>query len=204
MKVLSITKPMWLMAIPYSVLMFFTSCLGINKDVKNRPSKTDMNTPNSSSIYSIKVNTLEGQPFDLSTLKGKKILIVNTASKCGYTPQYEELQQLHELHGDSVTILGFPCNDFGGQESGTEAEIGAFCKKNYGVTFQLFEKVQIKGDDRHPLYKWLTDPKLNGWNSDAPGWNFCKYLINEKGELTNFYGSGVKPMSPEILNAIKK
>lgn len=192
------------MAFPYSLLMFFTSCLGINKDVKNRPSTTEIVTTSPADFYAIKVNTLEGKAFDLSTLKGKKILIVNTASKCGYTPQYEELQKLHELHGDSVTILGFPCNDFGGQESGTEAEIGAFCTKNYGVTFQMFEKVQIKGDERHPLYKWLTDPKLNGWNSDAPGWNFCKYLINEKGQLTNFYGSGVKPMSAEILTAIKK
>ncbi len=190
------------MAIPYSLLMFFSSCLGINKDVKNRPAATEMTT--NSSIYTIKVNTLDGKPFDLSTLKGKKILIVNTASKCGYTPQYEELQKLHELHGDSVAVLGFPCNDFGGQEAGTEAEIGAFCKKNYGVTFQMFEKVNIKENDIHPLYKWLTDPKQNGWNSDAPGWNFCKYLINEKGELTNFYGSGVKPMSAEILSAIRK
>ena len=147
---------------------------------------------------------MEGNEIDLAQFKGKKIMIVNTASKCGYTPQYEELQKLHELHGDSVTVLGFPCNDFGGQESGSEAEIGAFCTKNYGVTFQMFEKVHIKGDERHPLYKWLTDPKLNGWNSDVPGWNFCKYLINEKGELINFYGSGVKPMSAEILNAIKK
>jgi len=197
-------KSTWLMAIPYSLLMFFTSCFAINKEVKNRPSNSEMINTSTTSIYSIKVNTLDGKPFDLSTLKGKKILIVNTASKCGYTPQYEDLQKLHELHGDSVTILGFPCNDFGGQESGSEAEIGAFCTKNYGVTFQMFEKVHIKGSEIHPLYKWLTDPKLNGWNSDAPGWNFCKYLINEKGELTNFYGSGVKPMSTEILNAIKK
>ena len=193
------------MGITYSLLMFFSSCLGINSDVKNRPSTTSMSNPQSkTSIYAIKVNTLDGKPFDLSTLKGKKILIVNTASKCGYTPQYEELQQLYKLHGDSLAILGFPCNDFGGQESGTESEIGAFCTKNYGVTFQMFEKVHIKGDNPHPLYKWLTDPQQNGWNKDAPGWNFCKYLISENGELLNFFGSGVKPMSPTILQAIKQ
>jgi len=193
------------MAFPYSLLMFFSSCLGINSDVKNRPAAATMpNVKSTTSIYSIKVNTLDGNPFDLGTLKGKKILIVNTASKCGYTPQYEELQQLHKLHGDSLAILGFPCNDFGGQESGTESEIGAFCTKNYGVTFQMFQKVHVKGDEQHPLYKWLTDPALNGWNKDAPGWNFCKYLISEDGELLNFFGSGVKPMSQTMLNAIKK
>jgi len=193
-----------LMAFPYSLLMFLSSCLGINSDIKNRPAATMSNVKSTTSIYSIKVNTLDGQPFDLSTLKGKKILIVNTASKCGYTPQYEELQELHKLHGDSLAVLGFPCNDFGGQESGTESEIGAFCTKNYGVTFQMFQKVHVKGNEQHPLYKWLTDPALNGWNKDAPGWNFCKYLISEDGELLNYFGSGVKPMSQTMLDAIKK
>lgn len=186
--------------------MFFSSCLGINSDIKTRPSSTGTmyTTENAGIIYSIPLKTLDGRPFDLNVLKGKKILIVNTASKCGYTPQYEELQQLCTLHGDSVAILGFPCNDFGGQESGSESEIGAFCTKNYGVTFQMFEKVHIKGNEQHPLYKWLTDPNQNGWNKAAPTWNFCKYLINEKGELINFFGSGVKPMSKTMLDAIKK
>ncbi|WP_033417833.1 glutathione peroxidase [Cytophaga aurantiaca] len=191
------------MAFPYSILMFFSSCLGINSDVKNRPMTENVSKP-TTSIYDIEVVTIDGKAFDLHTLKGKKILIVNTASKCGYTPQYEELQQLHTLHGDSLTILGFPCNDFGGQESGTETEIATFCTKNYGVTFQMFEKLHVKGDEQHPLYKWLTTPTLNGWNKDAPSWNFCKYLISENGELLNYFGSGVKPMNQVVLDAIKK
>jgi glutathione peroxidase len=197
------TKTLLFMAFPYSLLMFFSSCLGINSDVKNRPMNETGAKP-TASIYDIKVNTIDGKPFDLHTLKGKKILIVNTASKCGYTPQYEELQELHTLHGDSVVVLGFPCNDFGGQESGSETEIASFCTKNYGVTFQMFEKIHTKGDEQHPLYKWLTTPALNGWNKDAPSWNFCKYLISENGELLNYFGSGVKPMNKAILDAIKK
>lgn len=195
-------KTLLFMAFPYSILMFFSSCLGINSDIKNRPMTE--NAKPTASIYDIPVVTIDGKPFDLHTLKGKKILIVNTASKCGYTPQYEELQQLHTLHGDSVVILGFPCNDFGSQESGTESEIATFCTKNYGVTFQMFEKIHVKGDEQHALYKWLTTPALNGWNKDAPGWNFCKYLISENGELLNYFGSGVKPMSKTVLDALKK
>lgn len=196
-------KSFLIMALPYSVIMFFSSCLGINSDVKNRPATETTANP-TAGIYDIPLVTIDGKPFDLHSLKGKKILIVNTASKCGYTPQYEELQELHKLHGDSVAILGFPCNDFGSQESGTEKEIAAFCTLNYGVTFQMFEKVQIKGDNPHPLYKWLTTPELNGWNKDAPTWNFCKYLISENGELLNYFGSGVKPMSKTLLDAIRK
>ena len=107
-------------------------------------------------FYSFKVNSLEGQTIDLSKYKGKKVLVVNTASECGYTPQYADLQKLHEAHGDKVVILGFPANNFGGQEPGSEEEIAAFCKKNYGVTFQMMEKVSVKGDDKHPLYQWLA------------------------------------------------
>jgi len=103
-----------------------------------------------------------------------------------------------------VVILGFPCNDFGGQESGTETEIATFCTKNYGVTFQMFQKIHVKGAEQHPLYKWLTSPSLNGWNKDTPSWNFCKYLISENGELLNYFGSGVKPMNKTILEAIRK
>lgn len=168
---ISKTKTALFMAFPYSILMFFSSCLGINNDFKNRP-MTETVAKSTTSIYDIEVVTIDGKAFDLHTLKGKKILIVNTASKCGYTPQYEELQELYTLHRDSVVILGFPCNDFGGQESGTETEIATFCTKNYGVTFQMFQKIHVKGAEQHPLYKWLTSPSLNGWNKDTPSWNF--------------------------------
>ena len=191
------------MKFPYPLIMLFSSCLGIS-EVKNKPTDLSKVHTASSSVYSIPLTTIDGEPFDLSTLKGKKILIVNTASECGFTPQYKALQKLHEEQGSKVIILGFPCNDFGGQEPGSSLEISAFCEKNYGVTFQMFEKVTIKGDQIHPLYKWLTDPAQNGWNSETPAWNFCKYLINEKGELTNYFGSGVSPSGKEILDAINK
>lgn len=156
----------------------------------------------SSPFYDFKVKTLDGGEFDFSKLKGKKVLIVNTASECGYTPQYEGLQELHQKFGSKVTVIGFPCNDFGGQEPGSAAEIKSFCSKNYGVTFQMMEKVAVKGDGVAPLYKWLTTPALNGWNDKAPNWNFCKYLISEEGKLLHFFNSAVKPMSEEITSKL--
>ncbi len=163
-----------------------------------------MNTTATSkkSIYDVKLKALDGKEIDFHQYQGKKILIVNTASECGYTPQYEELQYLHEKHGNKVTVLGFPANNFGSQEPGSNENIAAFCTKNYGVTFQLFAKSSVLPPDQNPLYKWLTEPDLNGWNSEAPNWNFCKYLIDEKGELLKFYSSGIKPLSPEITDAL--
>nr|WP_243409526.1 glutathione peroxidase [Pontibacter virosus] len=158
-------------------------------------------TAQSSNFYSFKVESLEGKEIDLSKYKGKKVLVVNTASECGYTPQYADLQKLHETHGDKVVILGFPANNFGGQEPGSEEEIAAFCQKNYGVTFQMMEKVSVKGDDQHPLYQWLAK---NSPNNDEPSWNFSKYLIDENGKVVAFYPSKVKPMGEEILAAIQK
>ncbi len=146
-----------------------------------------------SSLYDFKVNSLEGKMIDFSQYKGKTLLIVNTASKCGYTPQYAELQKLHEQYGNKITILGFPANNFGGQEPGTNAEIGEFCKKNYGVTFQMFEKISVKGDDQHPLYAWLKEK-----TGQEPTWNFCKYLIKPDGTV-KFFPSKVKPMDSEII-----
>src|SRR3954468_617230 len=122
------------------------------------------------SIYDFKVPGLDGKEIDFSQFKGKTLLIVNTASKCGNTPQYADLQKLHETYGSKVTILGFPADNFGHQEPGTNAEIGEFCKKNYGVTFQMFEKISVKGDDQHALYKFLKEK-----TGQEPGWNFCKY-----------------------------
>ncbi len=164
-------------------------------------SAMDDNKPKQS-FYNFKMTSIDGEEVDFSKFKGKKVLLVNVASKCGYTPQYGELEQLHEKYGDKVVILGFPANNFGNQESGTNAEIAEFCQKNYGVKFQMFEKISVTGDDQHPLYQWLSKKDQNGWNDKAPKWNFTKYLINEKGELVKMFDSKVKPMSQEMLDAI--
>ncbi|MFL5762681.1 MAG: glutathione peroxidase [Bacteroidia bacterium] len=158
--------------------------------------------PTGKSFYDHRMKSLDGKEIDFSVYKGKKLLIVNTASECGYTPQYDELQHLHETQGDKITILGFPSNDFGGQEPGTNEEIGAFCRKNFGVTFQLFEKSDVIGKNQNAVYRWLTDKTENGWNTEAPNWNFCKYLISEKGELLKFYSSAVSPVGDEILKQL--
>jgi glutathione peroxidase len=142
----------------------------------------------SMSFYEFKMASLSGETIDFSQYKGKKVLVVNTASECGYTPQYADLQTLYEEYGDQVTILGFPANNFGGQEPGNNAEIASFCQKNYGVTFQMFEKISVVGSDQHPLYKWLKEQ-----SGKVPNWNFCKYLLSEKGEVIGFYPSSVNP-----------
>ncbi len=159
---------------------------------------------NPKTIYSFKAKALDGSMINLSQYKGKKILIVNTASKCGFTPQYAKLQALHKKMGDKLIILGFPANNFGSQEPGTNSEISTFCSKNYGVTFQMMEKVSVLAPDACPIYRWLTRKDENGWNEKSPTWNFCKYLINEEGSLTNFWESGVDPLGPEIAAALLK
>jgi len=147
-------------------------------------------------FYDFKIESLEGKQIDFSQYKGKTLLIVNTASKCGYTPQYEELQKMHELYGNKITILGFPANNFGGQEPGTNLQIAEFCKANYGVTFQMFEKISVKGGDQHPLYAWLKEK-----TGEEPSWNFCKYLVKPDGTV-QFFKSSVKPMDKQILDNI--
>lgn len=149
------------------------------------------------SLYDFKMASIDGETIDLSKYKGKKVLIVNTASECGYTPQYEDLQALHEQMGDKVVVLGFPANDFGGQEPGTNQQIAQFCKKNYGVTFQMFEKIAVTGKDRHPLYAWLE--KESG---EAPSWNFCKYLVDENGQMVKFFPSAVKPLDEQLTGLL--
>jgi len=149
------------------------------------------------SLYDFTVAGLDGSPVDFQQYKGKNLLIVNTASKCGYTPQYKTLQRLHEDYGDRVVVLGFPANDFLWQEPGTNAEIAGFCQKNYGVTFQMFEKISVKGKDQHPLYRWLETK-----SGKKPTWNFCKYLINGNGEVTGFYGPKVSPLDDTIIKQI--
>lgn len=155
------------------------------------------------SIHSFKVKALDGKTIDFSKFKGKKILIVNTASECGFTPQYEGLQKLYETYKDQLVIVGFPANNFGGQEPGSNEEIGAFCKKNYGVTFPMAAKVSVKGNDIAPIFKFLTDKKLNGVKSTTILWNFEKFLLNEKGELIDTFVSTTKPTSESITKYFK-
>lgn len=149
-------------------------------------------------IYQFTLRTLEGQELSLSRFKGKKMLIVNVASECGYTPQYKNLQKLHEMYGEKLAVIAFPSNDFGGQEPGTREEIRSFCTKNYGVTFQMMEKISVKGKDMAPLYKWLSSKEENGSCDEAPKWNFCKYLIDENGKVLKFFSSKTDPLSEEL------
>jgi glutathione peroxidase len=160
-------------------------------------------TPPVKNFYEFKMKAINGKEIDFSQYKGKKVLVVNVASKCGFTKQYEDLQKLHEMYGNKVVILGFPANNFNSQEPGSNEDIQEFCKKNFGVTFQLFEKISVKGDDQHPLFQYLTKKELNGKINQEPKWNFNKYLINEKGEVVKWWPSEVKPLSEEIVNEIK-
>jgi glutathione peroxidase len=153
--------------------------------------------PVAGSIYDFKIKSLDGKEIDFAQYKGKKLLIVNTASKCGKTPQYAELEKLHEQYGHKVTVLGFPANNFLWQEPGSNAEIAEFCERNYGVKFQMFEKISVKGSDQHPLYQWLQHK-----TGHKPDWNFAKYLVSADGELVSFFGSGVKPLDTALLDQI--
>jgi glutathione peroxidase len=147
-------------------------------------------------IYDFKIQSIDGKEIGFAQYKGKTLLIVNTASECGYTPQYADLQELHEKFGSKITILGFPANNFGGQEPGTNVQIASFCKKNYGVTFQMFEKISVKGSDQHPLYKFLKEK-----SGKEPSWNFCKYLVKPDGTV-KFFASGVNPGDEDILKEL--
>lgn len=155
------------------------------------------------SFYSYTVQTLGGKDFSMATLKGKKVLVVNTASKCGFTPQYEDLEKLYKNYGgDKFIIIGFPANNFKNQEPGTNSEIQEFCRLNYGVTFPMMAKISVKGDDMAPIYQWLTRKELNGKMDSEVKWNFQKYLIDENGNLSKVYGSMVNPMSDKIIKWI--
>lgn len=154
-------------------------------------------------IYDFKVSSLDGGTIDFSKYKGKKILIVNTASECGYTPQYADLEKLYEQYKSKLVIVGFPANNFGGQEPGTNSEIKEFCKKNYGVTFPMAGKVSVKGEDIHPLFKWLTSKTENGVMDAEIKWNFTKFLLDENGKLLAVFPSKVNPTSEEITKYLK-
>ncbi|MCK3686180.1 glutathione peroxidase [Maribellus sp. YY47] len=157
-----------------------------------------------SGFYSFTVKDIEGNDFKLSSLKGKKVLVVNTASKCGLTPQYEQLEALYKTYGgDNFVIIGFPANNFANQEPGSNEEIVEFCEKNYGVTFPMMEKVSVKGEDICPLYKWLTQKSQNGIKDSEVAWNFQKYLIDEEGRLVDVVEPKVKPDDIRIVSWIK-
>ena len=173
-----------------------------NENPSSETSK--INTMEQGSIYTFKVKDLSGNEFDFASLKGKKILIVNTASECGLTPQYEQLQTIYEKYQDkNFVIVGFPANNFGAQEPGTNAEIGAFCKKNYGVTFPMMEKISVKGDDMHEIYQFLTQKAKNGFEDSTVEWNFQKYLIDENGQLVNVFSPRTLPNDKEIITWIE-
>jgi glutathione peroxidase len=172
-----------------------------SKKVTSTKAKTTMNK----TIYQFKVEDLEGNEFDFASLKGKKVMIVNTASKCGLTPQYEGLEKIYKEYKDNnFVVIGFPANNFASQEPGTDAEIGVFCQRNYGVTFPMMSKISVKGDDKNEVYQFLTEKAKNGVQDSEVEWNFQKYLINEKGELEKVISPKTVPTDPEIITWIKK
>ena len=155
------------------------------------------------SFYDLSISSLEGGKINFNDFKGKYVLCVNVASKCGYTPQYEDLQKLNEKYQDKLIIVGFPCNQFMGQEPGNAEEIQTFCSKNYGVTFQITEKIDVKGKNQHPVYQWLTMKQINGVSDASISWNFNKILISPEGKWMQHFGSAVKPLSEELTKFIE-
>jgi glutathione peroxidase len=183
--------------------MLTTLLSGIFADKKEKTMRPDDQATGTRSLYDFTMKALAGdETIDLNRYKGKKVVLINVASKCGFTPQYTDWQAFHEQYGQDVVVLGFPANNFGAQEPGSEEEIANFCQKNYGVTFQMFDKIDVVGKSQHPLYQWLSTKAQNGWNDKAPTWNFCKYVVNEEGHLTHFFASAVKPTDPEFKKAV--
>ena len=181
----------------YPVLMWFNKATGRNITISNKNAMPNF------SFYDLPAILINGEVLDLHTLKGRKILLVNTASECGYTGQYAQLQKLYETYKDKLVIIGVPANDFKEQEKGSNNEIASFCKANFGVSFPLLQKsTVIKGRGQHEIFQWLTDKNKNGWNDQQPLWNFCKYLVNKEGVLTHFFSSAVEPTSEEVIKAI--
>jgi glutathione peroxidase len=184
----------------YPAMMWFTKVTGVNSKALSKKGVAPLEP-----FYNLPATLIDGSAINLDQYKGKKILLVNTASDCGYTGQYEQLEKLYQQHREKLVILGFPANDFKGQEKGTDLAIASFCRLNYGVSFPLFKKSKvITGTDQNEIFKWLTQKNKNGWNEQAPTWNFCKYLIDEQGRLTHFFASSVEPSSQEVLAAINQ
>jgi len=184
----------------YPALMWYTKIRGKNvTELKNEQKRPPV------SFYSLKATLNNGETLDFISLKGKKVMLVNTASDCGYTGQYDALQKLYEEHKSELFVLGFPANDFKQQEKGTDEEIARFCKLNFGVTFPLMKKsVVIKREGQNEVFQWLTDSAKNGWNSKPPSWNFCKYIVSEEGVLTSYFASSISPDSKDILDAVNE
>ena len=186
--------------------ILFTSCAA--KQTMNISSTTPNMTSNMTStmatpsVHTFSVKALDGGTINFADFKGKKLLIVNTASACGYTPQYKDLETLYEKYKSKLVIVGFPANNFGGQEPGTNADIKSFCQKNYGVTFPMAEKISVKGDDTAPIYKWLTQKSQNGVLDAEIKWNFNKFLLDENGHIIAKFDSKVTPMSEEIIGKL--
>lgn len=177
----------------------FQSCAQKKSEVSKAKTKELMGK----TIYDYKVESLDGKEINFADFKGKKILIVNTASKCGFTPQYEDLEKLYETYKDQLVIVGFPANNFGDQEPGSNEEIGAFCQKNYSVSFPMAAKVSVKGDDTTPIFKFLTEKELNGVKDSQVLWNFTKFLIDENGTLIDSFMSSTKPTDEAITKYLK-
>ena len=174
--------------------------MGLATFLSNAFSSQEEPTGNvANSIYEFKMKSLDGKEIDFARYKGKKLLIVNTASKCGKTPQYEGLEKLHEQFNDKVIVLGFPANNFFKQEPGSNTEIAAFCERNYGVQFQMFEKISVKGKEQHPLYQWLQSK-----TGEKPDWNFAKYIVSEDGTKVTFFNSSVQPLDSQIVSLINQ
>ena len=176
------------------ILLILSSCIFIVFILSSAEEISD----NSKSFYALSAEDINGEVIIMNTYKGKKVLVVNVASRCGYTPQYKGLQKLYDTYGDSLVVLGFPSNDFMWQEPGSNTEIKTFCQRTYGVTFPMFSKIHVKGRKKHPIYDWLSDGKLNGWNDDSPSWNFNKYLLDEKGNLIESFGAEIEPLDTLI------
>lgn len=190
-----------LLRIVYPFLIHFTRLLQKNTRVaENRQRIRPVE-----SIYELSVQLNNGSVLPLSAFRGKKMLLVNTASDCGYTAQYADLQKLYQHAKEDLVVIGFPANDFKDQEKGSDEEIARFCSRNFGVSFPLAKKTSVvRNEAQHPVFQWLTSKELNGWNSQQPVWNFSKYLVNEEGVLTHYFGPSVLPVSDEVLKAINQ
>jgi glutathione peroxidase len=198
-KSVSMTAKQKMIRAIYPTLMGLTKLFG--KNTKKMKNPAAISPP--VSFYSLKATSNSGKEFSFDQFRGKKVLLINTASDCGYTPQYDDLQALHKQYGPKLVIVGFPANDFGQQEKGSDQEISQFCKLNYGVEFMLAQKSSvIKGPSQNKVFEWLSARNENGWNDQAPTWNFSKYLINEQGQLAYYFDPSISPSSKEFLAAV--